>query len=497
MTHSASSTQQQWEHPNYLLSQTAVTRMRDSVGGEDVVKDKGVIYLPHPCTDPNINQSDEQTLRYTSFKLFAEYENVPANTLDTLVGAMFRVPATLEVDKVDPMLIADADGNGAGLAQSIELTASECLQMRYHGLLAEFADLAGEDPTEITIQEAKDRGLRSTIKHYVREDIVNWSFMVRDGAKQLNLVVLREMELQVFDVMQATASGFTQDPVKSYLLLALDADGEYFQRRFIDSGKPGEEGKWSEPIYPVADGKRLRFIPFEIVYSSERQIGDVPRQLGYIDPISSKSIHRYQVSAWLKEALRLTAQPTSWSKGWTDQSLLQYKAATGRDHVNLGAGEHIPLFGDAEVGYLTWDADSNPLFKYMDENKKQIIALGGVFSEDGENAETATAASINSAEKKGVLSTLAKNIEESYRRVLGWVAMFNGTDATDAVVTLSREFVATTLSAQDRGAILLELREGIITRAEALRQLERGGVLTTKAKDLLDELERNGEGVDN
>lgn len=276
-------------------------------------------------------------------------------------------------------------------------------------------------------------------------------------------------------------------------MLALDKDGQYFQRRYIVSGKDGTEGKWSDPVEPMADGQRLNYIPFEIVYSSERQVGDVPRQLGYIDPISSKAVHRYQVSALLKESLRLTAQPTSYTKGWTDQSFEQYKKATGRDHIVLGAGAHIPLFGEAEAGYLNWEADSNALFKYMEENKKQQVALGAVFSEDGENAETATAASINSAEKKGVLSTLAKNIEESYRRVLGWVAQFDGTDASDAVVALSREFVAISLTAQDRAAITNEWLQGIITRAEALRQLERGGVTTKTAEELLDELETNGD----
>jgi hypothetical protein len=486
------STAAQWEHPQYVATRPGVMRMRDSVAGEDVIKSKGVAYLPHPCTDPDEAGGPVQQGRYVAYKMFAEYENIPGNTLDTLVGAMFRIEPTLDVDSVDPALMTDADGNGAGLAQSIELTASECLQMRYHGLLAEFSDLAGEDPTEITVQAAKDRGLRSTIKHYPRESMVNWSFRVTDGAKQLNMVILCESDLQVFDAASVTDSGFSQNIVKAYLMLALDKDGEYYQRRYVASGKKGDEGKWSEEVYPLANGAKLRHIPFEIVYSSERQTGDVPKQLGYIDPISSKAVHRYQVSALLKESLRLTAQPTSWSKGWTDQSLRQYKEATGRDHVNLGAGEHIPLFGDAEVGYLQWDATSDPMFKYMDENKKQIVALGGVFTEESESASTATAACINSAEKKGVLSTLAKNIEESYRRVLGWCAEFNGTSADTVVVTLSREFVAIVLTALERGAILAELRENVITRAEALRQLERGGTLTKTAEEILNELETNG-----
>lgn len=486
-----SKAQVSWEHPQYAATRGPVKRMRDSVAGEDVVKAARFEYLPHPCHDPAERGHEEQAHRYDAMVTYAEYENVPGNTLDTLVGAMFRVPPQIDLDGMDDQIETDSDGNGMSLSESLELTASECLQMRYHGLLAEYSDLAGQDPSEITVQQRRDMGLRATIKHYPRESIVNWSYRVINGTKQLNVVILRESETQVLNPEDIATQGTEHELITAYLMLGLDADGDYFQRRYVVDGKT-KSGTWSELVYPEADGQRLQFIPFEIVFSSERKVGDIPRQLGYLDPISLKAIHRYQISALLKEALRITAQPTSWSKGWTDHSLQQYKDATGKDHVSLGAGQHIPLFGDAEVGFLEWNADSNGLFKYMEENKSDLIALGGVFNDEGEQAETATAASINSAEKKGVLSTLAKNIEESYQKVLGWVAMFDGDTADGVTIKLSREFVAIRLTAQDRAAILADYNGALITREEALRQLERGGVLTIKAQELLDEMERAG-----
>lgn len=482
-----------WEHPQYTATAKAVRRMRDSVAGEDVIKSKGVTYLPHPCHDPDAQRSAEQVVRYDAFKIYAEYENTPGNTLETLVGAMFRVPPTIDLARMDDTLINDSDGNGMGLEESLELTAAECLQMRYEGLLVEYSDLAGLDPSEISEEVRRDLGLRATIKHYPRESIVDWSYRVINGAKQLNMVILRDCERQVVNPAEVGASAFNRETIEAYLVLGLDADGKYFQRRYVVDSASNSTGKWSEMLYPEANDAKLSHIPFEIVFSTERKVGDIPAQLGYLDPISLKAVHRYQVSALLKEALRLTAQPTSWSKGWTEQSLALYQKATGRDYVSLGSGEHIPLFGDAEAGYLEWNADSNGLFKYMEENKKDAVALGAVFSDLGEQAETATAAAINSAEKKGVLSTLAKNIEQSYRKVLGWVAAFDGTDAEGASVKLSREFVAIRLSAQDRAAIVAEYNAGVITRAEAIRQLEKGGALTVEAEALLDELERAGQ----
>lgn len=468
-----------YQHAQYAATLPEVRRMRDSVAGQAAIKRAGQAYLPAPCSDED--DPAAAVKRYDALKLYAEYDNVPSNTLDTLTGAMFRVDATAQLGGLDERLLDDADGNGVGLLELIEVTAAECLQMRYHGILVEYNGLAGVDPSEVTVEMKQSQDLRAVIKQYQREDIINWSYRVINGAKKLNVVVLTQCETQLDDELKETE-------VKSLLKLALDSDGAYYQQRLV-----GDSGTWSEKVYPLAAGQRLREIPFEIVLSSTRNTGSVPAQLGYLDPISAKSIQRYQVSALLKEALRITAQPTSWSKGWTPTSLQQYRNATGRTHVSLGSGEHIPLFGAAEVGYLTWEADSNALFKYMDDNKKQIIALGGVFNEETDSASTATAASINSAEKKGVLSGLAASIERSYGRALYWVGQFEGipTDQ-DVGVALTREFVAATLDATQRSAILGEVREGLYSRAEGRRQLERGGVSTRTAEELTDELETNG-----
>jgi len=306
------------------------------------------------------------------------------------------------------------------------------------------------------------------------------------------MVILRESERQAFNVLDAGADGVDQKTITSLLLLGLDSEGRYFQRRRVTEG-PDTTDEWGVAVYPEAAAQNLKTIPFEFIYSTERAVGDVPIQLGYIDPISSKAIHRYQVSALLKEALRITAQPTSYSKGWTAQSFELYKKATGREQIMLGAGAHIPLFGDAEAGFLDWNADSNGLFKYMAENKAQMIALGGVFNEESDSASTATAAAINSAEKKGVLSTLAKNIEGGYMRAMMLAGLYMGVELTDETsVKLSREFSAASLSAQDRAAIVAEYNAGLISHPEALRQLEEGGVLAADVARIFDELETGG-----
>lgn len=483
-----------WEHEQYTKSEDSVARMRISVEGEDAIKEKGETYLPHPCTDPKKKLETGEQNRYVRFKGSAEYDDVPSNTLETLVGATQRIPPVIVLPNKIKYLETDADGNGNGLAQSLELTVSECLQMRYHCALVEFSSLAGLDITasEITNEQAAELGLKATIKHYNRESLINWSFAVVNGVKQLNMVLLYQAEKQVLSPDKITNQGILNEPSASLLMLALDGDGNYYQRKIVLSGSD-EDAEWSEPFYPKANAELLKSIPFEIIYSTERNLGNVPRQLGYLDPISLKCIHRYQVSALLKESLRITAQPTSFTTGWTQQGFKLYKDMTGEDRINLGSDNHMSLPAGMEAGYITWDADNNALFKYMETNQSEIVALGGNFEETGENAETATAAAINSAEKKAVLSTLAKNIEGSYRRLVDWVGLFMAVDTSDVVIKMSREFVSIKLTPLERGAIQSELEGGMISREEAMRQLKRGGVLVEDIQTIMDEMSNNGE----
>lgn len=489
-----------WENSQYSKSKEAVERMRVSVEGEDAIKDEGETYLPHPCTNDTKKHEPAEQNRYRRFICSAEYDGVPSNTLETLTGAMFRIDPVIELPTKLEYLREDADGNGNGISQSLELTASECLQMRFHCALVEYSSLAGldiADTKEITNADATALNLRATIKHYARENLINWSFAVINGVKQLNMVLLYQVEHQVLDPNDLRSDGLLGGVSASLLMLAIDENGEYFQKKLVLSdGKnitnSNNEAQWGEAFYPLANGERLKFIPFEIIYSTERNVGNVPRQLGYLDPISLKCIHRYQVSALLKESLRITAQPTSFTKGWRQQDFELYKQMTGETQINLGSTNHLALPENCDAGYLTWDADTNGLFKYMETNQAEIVALGGNFEETGENAETATAAAINSAEKKAVLSTLVKNEEESYRRLIDWVGLFMNVDTSEVVIKMSREFVSIKLSPLERAAILNEWREDFISYDEALRQMKRGGALVSDIEDLKAERMRDG-----
>ena len=69
----------------------------------------------------------------------AELEDFQARTLNDLLGAMNRPLLKVNLDGLN-YLIDDSDGDWLSLQASIEITASNCLQVGYHILLAEMTN---------------------------------------------------------------------------------------------------------------------------------------------------------------------------------------------------------------------------------------------------------------------------------------------------------------------------------------------------------------------
>jgi hypothetical protein len=167
---------------------------------------------------------------------------------------------------------------------------------------------------------------------------------------------------------------------------------------------------------------------------------------------------------------------------------------TGKDYISTGAGAHIPLGEGSTVGILSWNMDASAYTTYMDRNEREIRALGGKYdTTDGNGGEeTATAAMIKAADKNGSLTNSVNNLENAVSKVIGYCAEFMG-EKFDGGIVLNREFYTHKLTPQERTNILNEWQSGLISQNEALRQLERGGVLVEDAETMLNEIANSGE----
>lgn len=472
-------------HPQYQKTMLSAKLVRDSVEGEVSVKapENQTIYLPPDCE----NMTKDQRSVYNMKLRKAEYDSIPANTLGTLLGAIQRQPHDFSsIPQQLSYMEDDVDGDGMNITEFSSLMVSELLQMRYCGLLAEHSDLAsaGLAVDSVTVAQARAANLRASVKLYARESIINWDFKTVNGVKQLSFVVLKETE------SVAITDSLETELVDSYLLLSIDEEGYYYQMKYTE--ELNGFGGWSERVYPTKTSGLFDYIPFEFCIMGDYQKGKLPLDCGYLFPICSKTISRYQQSAEHKLAMWYSAAPITFSTGWDSQAIAVYTEATGLSHVQCGPGAHVPLPDGANMGIINWASESSAFEVYFKRNAKEIEALGGVFDTDEQDESTATAKAINAAEKKNALSSVVDSVESCLNKVIMYCGEFRGI-TSQPEIKLNREFTVTKITPQERASILSEWQTGLITELEALTQLERGGVLTQKAEDMLNQFNNNGQ----
>ena len=475
-----------YANKNYTQAAPYIKQVEDCVTGEPAIKAAGnqLIYLPSPaCSDADPTEAQE---RYSRYVCSAEFDGVPSTTLEALLGGLSHKSNNYE-ELPDSMsyIVEDADGDGLSLDEMIGIGQAELLKMKFCGYLAEYSDLAGMgiNDEQLTRQQVKALGLRSSIKFYPRSAIINWEYRRVNGVKQLSMITLREVETDISE------DGLEIMEAYSYLRLALDENGNYYQQKRIE----GKED-WSEAFYPETPSGPFNFIPFEFAIQGNYPKGALPDALGYLQPICSKTLARYNVNAQMKEASRYASSPFTVTSGWTNHSFNLFKEMNdGRDYLSVESGAHWTLPEGVTAEVLSFAYEKDFFTTYLERNAKEIRALGGAFEVDMQQSEkTATAAVIESAERLSVLSSLQSGLEKTFNRLIKYCAMFEGQDI-DANIKLNREFIGVKLTPQERDGIRNDYIQGLISRDEALRQLEQGGVLTVEAKALMSEIDMSGE----
>lgn len=462
------------EIPNkqYQQSKDCLDLMRDAYIGSPAVKseEKRKTYL----TPSALNESwtYEEQVRYKRYVSRAEFDNIPSNTVNSLLGGAFRIAPTIELPAQLTMMEENADGDGLELQEMLKIATSELLQMEYVGLLAEYVGMSNLNVDEVSVTDSQSA--QPAIKLYTRENIIGWNFSRVNGKLQLSELRLKQCEELPKEETYET------EEIDVYIVLALDENGYYYQKKYIG----GSIDEWSEDYYPLKMGQRFDYIPFEFCIAGDYTKGHIPLKMGYVYDIAVKTIARYQTNADLKEALYFSGAPFTTSSGWDKQAQELYKEMTGHDCIMALPGSHLPMPEGVTFDIKAWSGEGNAIFKYLTQNEAEIRALGGVFdTTDGEAQETATAASIKVAEKQGALTQIVGSVETSFIKVLGYCAEFVG--GAESLIEMGREFSSSKITPQERDAIRNDYMQGLIGREEALAQLEKGGVLTKEAESII------------
>ena len=478
----------------YSEAKDSLQAVRDCIAGEPTIKGKSTTYLKNP---DSVDQTSEQSKnRYKKYLENAEFDGFPSNTEIEMIGRMKPSDSDFELPEKLSYLEGNSDGSGLPLEGMVEIFYRNLLEAKYHIGLAEMDSLAGVDTELLTVSDLQEMNQQATIKMYTRESLIDWDFRYVDGALRLSLMILKEVE-QVRDTDLSTSPTFSQSEVETYLVLGLDVNGEYFQRKFItgDDGKLGE----SEVIYPEANGQRLRFIPAEIIADEELQAGIVPQGLGYLYPICSAALSRYRVSADYKESLRFM-QPTTFTKGWTAQDKDLFKNLNGREYIAFGVGVANNLPNNVEVSIEGLGVQSEPYEKYMADNEKKAQALGASFNTEPASNVSATEAGINDAKETAAMSSIVSGVELGLTKLVSYCGLFMGVytvedlDGTqeDIEINLYDDFGRARLTPDEVRAVNETYTIGLLTKDEAIKKLSQGGFTVSEAEALIDEVDESG-----
>ena len=479
-------------HPDYDNATAELKKTRDCVLGSPFVKNEGYTYLPHPSQiDPN---SQEQQIRYKEFKAGAEFPDDTAKTKRTLLGKMRFDDANIKLPDSLEYLEDNVDGDGTDSTTAMESSVGEALETKFHLLVTDYKGLSDVDLQSVSLADIEALDPRATVKQYPRESITNWNFSRIDGAMQLTYLQLLEIGYD-FDLDTGT-----RDKIESYLILALDEDGNYYQQKKIVSGK--SEVSEGERSYVTVNGSPLRWLPVQFVADEALNPGCLPRGYGFLHPIADACLSKYNVSAVYKEVQRNLA-PTTYTSGWKagDFEIFQ-EANGGRSYVATGAGAVNNMPDGVTSQILSVAMSMDDFHWYFNDADKKIQRLGGSQSSDVQM--TATEADIVATDQNALLNSIATSCENAWKMSFLYCGMFEGLWSQDNLesnsgeikVNLPRDFATPRLTVEEV-RVLLEMRQArTISEAELQRQLSNGGWLIEDAMKILEELDNESPSMD-
>ena len=461
-----------------------VLKIRTVIKGASFVKMASQTYLPSPNEVDKV--SAQALTQYNKYKAGAEFDEYTMQTLQSMLGKLNLDDFTPKIDPSLDYLVNNVDGDGCTLKALTENLAANVLAVKWHIAAVDYQGLQGVSLGSVSVADAETLNPRANIKQYSRESVVKSHFSTINGRRQLSFIMLLECG-EVFD--QDT---YQSTSVKSYLVLALDEDGNYYQQKVVQSDDGGlEEG---DRDYVTVANAPLKFIPLQIVCDAD-VCHELPQKLGFLNPIADICLHRYNVSADYKEALRKFV-PTTDVFGMTDNDVEMFDTVNGRKYRAIGQTNLWPS-GEIRIETTSTEGSLVSFETYEQTSKDKIKSLGGVVPEHSQGDTSATEALINSAEQNANLNPLVSGIETSMKKLIACCAMFEGLTTQEAVndyaesivFDMPRDFSKVSPNTEAGRFVVEMVNSRLMTQEQATKKLIALGWHEGDLKEIMTELD--------
>ena len=391
---------------------------RETIEGEDVVKEQGEKYLPMASGKDN----ECRKARYEAFKMRTPYVNFIGGAHGVMHAMIFRRTPSVVVSEnfKESKLLDNVDGKGNTLYQFVSDSVADLLKT---GFGAWVLDAPAVSPS-MSKNEAEKRGLRPHLSYYPAESIINWGYENTTGIRKLCFVVLKEIVGRPVDT-------FGVEYTEQYRVLILNERGKYEQRVYTPIYKKNEYTgektieRMDITVYPISvniNGKaqEIDYLPIKLLPS------ETPEKPPLFD-LAMQNIHHYQLSADYTNGVHMTTVPTGYITGYTAKDNEE-----DNDIVLGGDAFLTDENSDAKFGVLSFSGEGlEHCEKAIDKCEAQIA---GIFMKniapDKKTSETAEAAYVHRSGENARLATFARNISAELTQMIKWYAEWNGYDTT-------------------------------------------------------------------
>lgn len=382
---------------------------RETIEGEDVVKDKGEKYLPMASG----KDCEGRRLRYEAFKMRTPYSNFVGAAHSIQHSMIFRRTPTIHIndDFVNSGLLDDVDGKGSSLYQFASDSVWDLLKTGYGAWLLDVPQTSGN----MSVLEAEKKGIRPYLSYYPAESIINWAYDNTAGVKKLSLVVLKEEATKVLNEFQVTK-------YERYRVLIINDRGKYEQRIYT-------------PVFDKYDKNKIKSMNVEVypiritVKGKEEEIDYIPLVLLPFDKpekpplfdLAMLNIHHYQLSADYVNGVHMTTVPTGYITGYTEKE--------DDNDITLGGDAFLTEENpDARFGVLSFSGEGlEHCEKAIDKCESQIAGLFMKnIAPDKKTSETAESAYVHRSGENAKLATFARNVSEKLSQLMQWYEEWNG-----------------------------------------------------------------------
>ena len=484
---------------SYNDMQARYKRVRDLVNGEYKLKEVDLEQISQIARPTNNNLVTTNYLRYINPTDRSEYNkqrnigfingarlfNATSRTLSGLMGMLFRVyPTKPEFASAMDYLFEDVDGAGLSMNQQAQNVAWNVTQIGRHGLLTDMP--RNEDGHEVTRADV-DNGFRPTIQQYTAENIIDWNESVVQGAKILDLLVLRE-----------ESYSFCNDRIsreKTEIMRVYRLTDNVVTVQIYTKEKDGGFIESAEVNVVTSNQQSINRIPFSFVGS----VNNSPTpDLLPLEPLTDVNLGHYQESANLRSSsYQLSAaQPVI-----SDDNYANYARNPKEDGVVDTGEDSIIILGTGGSFAFHSPSPNSISADLMANDEERMVALGAQLVMSGGQAETAEAARIKRSSDVSTLESIAMNISIAYTKQIEYAYQLMGVIWNEPVYMINREFFDTSLSAEDAVKLVAVWQSGAISKDVLDTRLQSGkvigeGVNLEDMNDTIEEEQGSGGGVD-